>query len=81
MNSQVKDVGMVAVAVAMIIVAVMGFMRVDKFVDLANRKLQNTAVDECSRNSRYISDNGVGIRIEEPIKDAFEACMTEKGYR
>ena len=81
MNSQVKDVGMVAVAIAMVVVAVMGFMRVDKYI-------MTKAFADCAQASRFVyetqSTNESGERVvsrsEEPNREAYKTCVADKGF-
>ena len=81
MNSQVKDVGMVAVAIAMVVVAVMGFMRLDKYI-------KSVAVADCGKIYTFTTEStgtgpdGVPMRTTrvETIRDLYQLCMQDKGY-
>jgi len=71
----------VSVIVAVCILAGTAILGMEKAGILVKQNLKQQAVDECSRNSKYVSDRpGEGIKTEEPIKAAYEKCMKDKGY-
>jgi len=81
MNSQVKDVGMVAVAIAMVVVAVMGLMRVDKFI-MAKAFADCGMVSKFTYETQTTNEAGEQVisRSEEPNKEAYRTCVADKGY-
>ena len=74
MNSQVKDVGMVAVAIAMVVVAVMALGRVDKYLLIK-------AIDDCGRTGQFNKSlPEESATITYPVGDVYQNCLKEKGY-
>jgi hypothetical protein len=67
--------------IAVGIFAMTAVFGMSKFEPIVTQALKQNAIDECSRNSKYIYERAdQGIRTEEPIKDNYEKCMAEKGY-
>jgi hypothetical protein len=71
----------VILAIAVVTLAALAWVKIDTDRVLAEKQLKNTAVDGCMTASRYIfNDKDKGVTTEEPMKDSFANCMKEKGY-
>lgn len=67
-----------------LMLALLGYLallRWDRLLALKEKELLNNAVDNCSKNSRYIKDNGDGSKTETFIDWYYQLCLKEKGYR
>jgi hypothetical protein len=73
MNTQMQDIGLVALSIALVVVAVMGLMRADKY-------LQIKAVDDCYKSSSYTSSPDEKTKIVYPLGDVNKNCLKDKGY-
>ena len=82
MNTQVRDVGMVVMAIVIMVSVFMGLKRVDK-------NMQIKAMSECGKLATYAyeyrgtSDTGdqTVTRTLEPNHGLYKTCMEDMGYQ
>ncbi len=82
--SNTSSIGNIAISVAIVVTAVLGFVQVQKYMGLESDRVLYQAVDECIKNSGNVqttdklSDTKQRV-LTEPIQGYYTLCMKGKG--
>ncbi len=83
-NTLVGVIGQVALALAIVVAATLGFIQLQQYLSIESDRLTYNAVDECLRNSGHVqttekmSEDKQRL-LNEPIKMYYTMCMKDKG--
>lgn len=80
-----SPIGAIAMAISIMVVAGLAFIKTGEFVSLEKAKVQSAAVDNCFKSAqvetnRQVEEEKKVLKITEPVRDIYNYCLRDKGF-
>lgn len=73
-----NNVGQILIAVAILVVAVVGFMASGRFAGLKQQEIRNEAMYQCAMSSKYEVTDAGGATVSYPVEELYNKCLSAK---